>query len=377
MHDDGVSEHSVSAELSRHRRLLAALVEGSDDAIISNSLDGVINFWNPAAERIFGYAAAAAVGQPIAMIVPAELSAQEDQILAQVRRGERVAHLETQRLVKGGARLAVSLTVSPVRDVQGHIIGASQIARDITERKKLEHELYEINRHKDEFVAMLGHELRNPLAPIANGTLLLRRYIAQAPDIGRLCDMFDRQIDTMRRLLDDLLDVSRLNRGTIRFRRQPLDLQPIIASSIETCRPLIERHRHRLTIEMPPEPLRVLGDATRLTQAISNLLNNAAKYTPGGGHIGVSATRTDGHVTLRVYDNGVGIDPALLPHVFDLFVQGDPALGTPQSGLGVGLSLVQSIVVAHSGSIEALSAGRDQGSEFRMRLPVLPDDSSF
>lgn len=372
MHEGG-----ISAEQTRHGTLLAALVEGSEDAIISNSLDGLINFWNPAAERIFGYAAAAAVGKPIAMIVPPELSAQEDQILAQVRRGERVDHLETQRLTKNGGSIAVSLTVSPVRDEQGQIIGASHIARDITEHKRLEHELFEINRHKDEFVAMLGHELRNPLAPIANGTLLLRRYIVQAPDIGRICDMFDRQIDTMRRLLDDLLDVSRLNHGTIRFRRQPLDLQPVIQSAVETCRPIIERQQHRLTVEMPPEPLRVLGDATRLTQAISNLLNNAAKYTPGSGQIGLSATRMNGDVTLSVCDNGMGIDPALLPHIFDLFVQGDPAIGNPQSGLGVGLSLVQNIVSAHGGSIEALSAGRDQGSEFRIKLPALPDDSSF
>ncbi|HEX4378202.1 MAG TPA: PAS domain-containing sensor histidine kinase [Steroidobacteraceae bacterium] len=368
------SEYTSSSE--QHRTLLAALVEGSEDAIVSKSLEGVINFWNPAAERIFGFSAAEAVGQPISIIVPADLSTQEDQILAKVRRGERVDHLETQRLLKDGRRLAVSLTISPVRDAQGQIIGASQIARDITERRRLEHELYESQRHKDEFVAMLGHELRNPLAPIANGTLLLRRYIAEVPDIGRLCDMFDRQIDTMRRLLDDLLDVSRLNRGTIRFRRQPLDLQPIVQSSIETCRPLIERQRHRLSVEMPPEPLRVLGDSMRLTQAISNLLNNAARYTPSDGAIGLIAARVDGHVTLRVCDNGIGIDPSLLPHIFDLFVQGDPAIGNPQSGLGVGLSLVQSIVAAHGGSIEAFSAGRDQGSEFRMKLPALPADGS-
>jgi PAS domain S-box-containing protein len=355
---------------------LAALVDGSDDAIISKSLDGVISSWNPAAERIFGHTAADAIGQSISLIVPPELSEQENQILTRVRNGERVDHLETQRLVKGAGRLHVSLTISPVRDDRGHIVGASQIARDITERKRLEHELYESNRHKDEFVAMLGHELRNPLAPIANGTLLLRRFIAEVPDIGRICDMFDRQIDTMRRLLDDLLDVSRLNRGTIRFKRQPMDLQPIIQSAVETCRPLVERRRHRLSVDLPPQPLRVVGDGVRLTQAITNLLNNAASYTPGGGEIGVSARHSDGHVIVRVHDNGIGIDPSLLPHVFDLFVQGDPGIDHPRSGLGVGLSLVHSIVSGHSGQIEAFSAGRDQGSEFRITLPALPDESA-
>jgi PAS domain S-box-containing protein len=367
----GLSE-STTTELSRYRTHLTALVEGSDDAIISQSLDGVIRSWNPAAERIYGYSASEAIGQPDTLIVPPELTGQALQILAQVRRGERVDHLETTRLVKGGGRRHLSLTISPMRDDDGLVQGASQIGRDITDRKNLEHQLYESNRRKDEFIAMLGHELRNPLAPIANGTLLLRRFIPEVPDIGRICDMFDRQIGTMRRLLEDLLDASRLNRGKIRFVRQALDLQPLIQTAVDGYRPAIERQQHRLSMQLPAQPLRVMGDATRLTQAIANLLSNAVKYTPAGGAIEVIATQLADEVQIQVSDSGIGIDASLLPHIFELFVQGDTGGAHPQSGLGVGLALVHGIVRAHEGRVQAFSPGKDQGAEFRLTLPSLP-----
>jgi PAS domain S-box-containing protein len=245
------------------RALLASLFEGSDTAILSNALDGTINTWNTGAQQIFGFSAHESIGQSILLIVPPALHDQEREILARVQRGERVEHLDTERVAKNGCRVQVCLTISPIRDSGGHIVGASQIARDLTAHKRVENELFETNYRKDEFLAILGHELRNPLAPIANGTLLLRRVMSHHPDVERICDMFDRQIVTMRRLLDDLLDVSRLNQGKIRFTRQPLDLQPLVQAAVEMCRPTIERRRHRLdarsagaaaacTGEMPP-----------------------------------------------------------------------------------------------------------------------------
>jgi len=245
------------------------------------------------------------------------------------------------------------------------------------ESESLEQQLREVDRRKDEFLAMLGHELRNPLAPIANGSLLLRRIGGENPDIARLCDMFDRQISTMRRLLDDLLDVSRLNQGKIRFVRQPLDLQPIVQASIEVCRPNLERQHHHLTVELPPQPLRIMGDSTRLSQAVSNLLNNAIKYTPSGGEIAICAEQHDDEVMIRLRDNGIGIDPAQLPRIFELFAQGDQGAGRPQTGLGVGLALVDRIVRAHGGTIVGNSEGRGKGSEFVLTLPGLSEGDSL
>lgn len=233
--------------------------------------------------------------------------------------------------------------------------------------------MQEATDRRDEFLAMLGHELRNPLAPIANGVVLLRRLNAANPDVARICDMVDRQISSMRRLLDDLLDVTRLHQGKLRFERRPLDLQPVAQSAIEACRPFLERRGQQLNIELPPQPLTVLGDATRLSQAIANLLNNAIKYTPHAGSIVIRARLQDGQVMLSVRDSGIGITPALLPRIFELYVQGDQGAGVPHTGLGIGLALVDSIVQAHGGTIRAFSDGRDQGSEFVLTLPYLEE----
>jgi len=236
-----------------------------------------------------------------------------------------------------------------------------------------EQQMHDATDRRDEFLAMLGHELRNPLAPIANGIVLLRRLNGDNPDVARVCDMVDRQITSMRRLLDDLLDVTRLHQGKLRFERRPLDLQPIVQSAVELCRPYLERRGHQLTVQLPPQPLRILGDATRLSQAIANLLNNAIKYTPHDGSIVIQACQRDAQVMLSVRDSGIGITAALLPKIFELFVQGDHGVGVPHTGLGVGLALVDSIVRAHGGTICAFSDGCVQGSEFVLTLPYLED----
>ena len=362
---------TAARQMSRAQALLAAIVDGSDDAIVSKSLDGIISSWNSGAERLFGYSAAEAIGQPITLIIPSELRDQEREILARLRRGERIEHLETVRIAKDGRRIDISLTVSPVRDHSGTIIGASKVARDISERKRLAALEREASKRKDEFLAMLGHELRNPLAPIANGAVLLRQLAGTEPRLKFLSEMFDRQIGTMRRLLDDLLDVSRITQGKIHFQREPVNICTGHRGGCRDESPIDGGARSRAGDQSRHEPLWVLGDATRLAQAIGNLLNNACKYTPEGGRIALEASLRDGWVELQVRDNGVGIPEALLPQVFDLFVQADQSVRGSVGGLGVGLTLVRGIAREHGGSVSAYSAGLGEGSLFTLRLPPL------
>ena len=359
-----------SEEQAEHTRsLLASIVESSDDAIISKSLDGRITSWNASASRVFGYAAEEAIGQPITMIIPPEHRHEERLILERLGCGERIEHFETVRVAKDGRRIDVSLTISPVRDQRGRVVGASKVARDVSERKRMEEKLREADRRKDEFIAMLGHELRNPLAPIRNVAALLRRTTPEDSASAELCLMLERQVQQMTRLLDDLLDVNRMTRGKIRFQRELLDLATVVQHAVEASGPIIERHGHRLHVDLPAERLQVNGDAARLVQMLTNLLNNAAKYTPEGGRIELSVTRSGAWFEVRVKDNGVGIAPEMLPKVFDLFVQADRSGSDVQEGLGLGLALVRVIAEHHGGVVEAVSAGPGRGSEVIVRLP--------
>jgi PAS domain S-box-containing protein len=508
---------------------LAAIVESSDDAIISKDLRGVITSWNRGAERLFGYAAEEAVGRPVTMLIPPGRLDEEEMILSRVRAGEHVAPYETVRRRKDGAEVAVSLTVSPIRNAAGEIVGASKIARDITARKRAEAErdrlaeavrvseeryrafvaqstegiwrfeverpvsvalpaeeqielfyrhaylaecndamarmygfasseeivgarlgdfmpreeaanvaylrafiasgyrlteaeshefdrdgrpryflnnlvgivengrlvrawgtqrdvtqrrqaeeaLREADRRKDEFLAMLAHELRNPLAPIRNAAQIMKLLGPAEPRLQWARDVIDRQVDHLTRLVDDLLDVSRITRGKVTLQRETLDLSAVITRAVETSRPLIDARRHRLTVSLPSEPVRLEGDLTRLVQVVSNLLNNAAKYTDEGGLIEVEARRETSangageEAVVRVRDTGMGLPADLLPHVFDLFTQADRSLDRSQGGLGIGLTLVRQLVEMHGGRVEARSDGPGRGSEFEVRLPAL------
>jgi signal transduction histidine kinase len=225
------------------------------------------------------------------------------------------------------------------------------------------------DRRKDEFLATLAHELRNPLAPIRNALNLLRLSGAAQPS-GGIWEMMDRQVDHMVRLVDDLMEVSRITRGKIELRKERVDLAEVLAAAVETSRPLIDAARHQLTIELPPEALPVEADPVRLAQVFSNLLNNAVRYTDPGGRIGIVATREDGAALIRVTDTGIGISAEALPRVFDMFVQANARDSRAQSGLGIGLTLVRSLVEMHGGSVAARSAGVGRGSEFLVRLPL-------
>jgi PAS domain S-box-containing protein len=536
-----VTEARRATEL-QHR--LSAIVESSDDAIISKNLDSIIVSWNKAAERLYGYTAEEVIGKPLAILVPPDHPDELPDIMERLKRGERISHFETQRVRKDGTRVDVSLTISPVRRADGKIIGASKIARDVTARKQAEQRtrfladasaalaeltdyestlrkvaslavpffadwcavdmlagdsslrrlavthldpakeelvrelerlypdgasdghgimqvvrrgnpewaleisdslvtasahddqylsllrksglksyicvplksrtrvlgtltfvmaesgrvydiddvraaedladraviaienahllatLKESDRRKDEFLAMLAHELRNPLAPIRNAVQLLHLKGPPNPDLQWARDVIDRQVQQMARLVDDLLDVSRITRGKIELRRERVELVAAVNSALETSRPLIKTRGHELTVTLPPEPIHLYADPTRLAQVLSNLLNNAAKYTDEGGRIWLTVERQNDQVLVRVKDTGIGIPTEMLAHIFEIFSQVDRSLERSEGGLGIGLTLVKRLVEMHGGTVEALSAGPGTGSEFVLRIPV-------
>ena len=244
---------------------------------------------------------------------------------------------------------------------------------EIAERARVELALKEADRHKDEFLAMLAHELRNPLAPIYNAVQLMRRKPLEDPQLAWSRDVIERQIAHLSRLVDDLLDVSRITRGKINLAKESLEVNSLIERAVETTHPLITERSHDLVVEVPDEPLKVLGDPTRLTQALGNVLSNAAKYTERGGRIAILVRRDGAEVAIRVSDTGEGIPADLLPVIFNLFTQLDRTSGHAQGGLGIGLALVRRLVEMHGGSVTAHSEGVGKGSEFVIRLPVHND----
>jgi len=367
------------------RAHLAAIVECSDDAIVSKTLEGIIRSWNRAAEGLFGYSAEEAVGQPITLIIPPERVQEEQEILEKLRRGERIDHFETVRVGKSGRCIDVALTISPVRNAEGVIVGASKIARDISERKaseqaqqrtigelkRAEEALREADRRKDEFLAVLAHELRNPLAPIRYAVALAKKDGARLTERRLQAQgIIERQVEHMSRLLDDLLDVSRITRGTLVLRRSSVDLATIVAAAQEAARPLIEERGHTLAVTLPQEALRLMADPVRLAQILANILINAAKYTDSGGRIALEARQEGGEVVVVIRDNGMGISGDMMPRVFTLFAQASPAIERSEGGLGIGLALVRGLVELHGGSVRAHSRGVGQGSEFVVRLPI-------
>ena len=482
-------------------RLLAAIVESSDDAIISKSLDGIIRTWNAAAHRLFGYSAEAAVGRHISLVIPPDRIAEEDLIIARLKAGQRVEHFETERVRSDGKRLWVSLTISPLKDDSGTVVGASKIVRDVTyqreadaerekfvtlvenstdfigicdlegiptyvnraglamvglddidaarrtpigefffpedrstvldrflptvakeghgeieirfrhfrtgaamwmsykvlrlddvagrpiayatvsqnvtERKRLEDELRtlaadlsEVDRRKDEFLATLSHELRNPLAPMRNMLEVLRRAGDSGGSLPRAVDTMERQLGQLVRLVDDLLDLSRVTHNRIELRRAPVELAAVLRQAVHSSQPMADEAGHHVRWELPAEPVYLDADAMRLAQVFGNLVNNACKYTPPGGTITVSAKRDGEDAIVTVADTGIGIASDKLESIFDMFSQIDRSLERSQGGLGIGLTLVKRLVEMHGGSVVAASAGEGRGSTFVVRLPT-------
>jgi PAS domain S-box-containing protein len=352
------------------RSWLAAIVESSDDAIVSKDLNSIIRSWNSGAERLFGYSAEEAIGRSVTMLMPPDREDEEQGILEKIRRGDRVDHYQTIRRRKDGKLLDISLTVSPIRDEEGVIIGASKIARDIGDQKRFERALLEADRQKNEFLATLAHELRNPLAPIRNSLHIMRLMRGGNSPPDRVQEMLDRQVTHMVRLVDDLLEISRVTMGKIDLRLESVDIGAVIQSAIETSKPVIDAADHTLTVELPESPIIVDGDAVRLSQVVANLLNNAAKYTHPGGKIWVTATRIGDHVEISVCDNGIGLLPEQMPGILEMFTRTEQGKLHSQEGLGIGLALAKRLVEMHGGHIEVESPGVDRGSKFTVWLPV-------
>lgn len=526
-----------AAERLTATRLLASIVESSDDAIVSKTLDGTIRTWNAGACRLFGYSAEEAVGRHISLIIPPDRLSEEEAILRELCAGRRIEHFDTVRVRRDGSLLDVSLTISPIRDERGHVVGASKIARDIGERKRAEaafqsqnerlrmlsesatsllatddvdamlqglvarfgpflgvdsysnylvndegdelrlvssmgvpdevvsnlrqlafgqaisgmvalrrqpiyapriqqsddpqaqfakalgiracicnplmsenlllgtlsfasrsrdqfepdelnllatisqyvgiayerlrllNKLRDADRRKDEFLATLAHELRNPLAPLRNMLEVMKRSSGDDALVMQARDTMERQLKQLVRLVDDLLDISRISQNRLDLRFDSVDLAAVIQQAVEATRPLLEQSEHQLHISVPNEPFYVRADGVRLTQVLSNLLNNACKYTDPKGTIWLTAEKDGTDAVLSVRDTGVGIAADRLNDVFGMFEQIDPSLERSQGGLGIGLTLVKRIVELHGGTIVAASEGPGHGSRFVVRLP--------
>jgi PAS domain S-box-containing protein len=380
---NNISWHENSAQGAQSR--LAAIIESSEDAIISMTLEGVIRTWNAGAERTFGYTPVEAIGKHISILIPQERLDEETEILGKIKRGERIEHFETIRVRKDGVRINVSLTVSPVKSSLGEIVGASKIARDITGRKQLESEretLLESERAarteaekasqiKDDFLTTLSHELRTPLNAIVGWSQILSPE-SDRDELTEGLDAIRRNGFAQTRLIEDLLDMSRIVSGKVRLDVQSLDLSSVINAAIDTVRPAADAKGIKIRKVLDPVVGMVSGDPTRLQQVVWNLLTNAIKFTPKEGKVGVILERINSHVELTIHDSGVGIRPEHLPVIFDRFRQVDSSTTRSYGGLGLGLAIVKQLVELHGGSVHAKSGGEGQGSTFVIHLPVSP-----
>jgi PAS domain S-box-containing protein len=351
-------------EADRARGVLASIVESSDDAIVSKSLEGLVTSWNQGAQRLFGWTPEEMVGASILRIIPPELHEEEYRILARIRQGERIEHFDTVRVAKDGRRVDVSITISPVRDAAGNVIGASKIARDVTERSVAQ-------RRKDEFLAILAHELRNPLAPVRYAIAMLRQDGISGEQRARSQAILERQTEHMARLLDDLLDVSRISAGKVELKKSTVELRPLAMNAVDAVRGMMQERSHRLDVELSAEPMWLDADPVRISQILVNLLTNAAKYTDPGGHVELATVREGDEAVIRVTDNGMGFDPPVKERLFTLFTQLEPVLNRSAGGLGIGLALVREFVERHGGTVEAYSEGRGKGAQFAVRLPCV------
>jgi PAS domain S-box-containing protein len=370
--------------LENDRGRLAAIVESSDDAIVSKTVDGIITSWNPGAERMFGWTAEEAVGKHITLIIPEDRHAEEEQVLAKIRRGERVEHFETVRITKDLRLLNISLTVSPVRDAAGRIIGASKIARDITERRRLENERDLLlvreraareeaeasNRTKDQLLATVSHELRTPLNSLLGYAKMLQDNQLDVTGQKHAIDVIVRNATTQAQLVDDLLDLSRVVTGRMRLTFELCDLTTLVDEAVDSLRPAADAKGVALQSVLAADVGRIRCAADRIRQVVWNLVMNAIKFTPSGGHIDISLVRSGRDVRLVVSDTGVGISREMLPYIFEPFRQEDSTSTRAHSGLGLGLALVKTLVELHGGEVHAESAGKGQGASFTVTIPV-------
>lgn len=355
----------------------AAIFEHLSDAIVITDLKGNITDFNVGGERMLGYRTHEILGRPVAMFHPPEdaLRIRREALAALATDGTWRSELTFVR--RDGTRGVCETVVKPLANARGDIYGAVSVNRDITERRRAEQQLQHLNlelskadRRKDEFLATLAHELRNPLAPMRNVLEILRLKDFADPQLSWSRDVFDRQLQHMTHLVDDLLEVSRITQGKLELRKQRLELARAMQAAMEAARPTVQASSHHLSVTLPREPLYLDADPTRLAQMILNLLNNAAKYTPPGGDISLAAERDGDEAVITVRDSGIGIPSEHLTSVFEMFSQLAPALERSQGGLGIGLALVRGLAELHGGTVAAFSGGPGNGSEFVIRLPL-------
>jgi len=318
-----VRDLSARQRAERDMLRLAAIVDWSEDAIISKDLNGIVQTWNPAATRMFGYTADEMIGRSITTIIPPNRLSEEDTVLSLIRSGRPVEHFDTIRQRKDGSFVDVSLSVSPIKTAAGAIIGASKIARDITIQRQLAKDAEDANRVKDEFLATLSHELRTPLNAVLGYTRMLRTGNLGADRQERAIDVIERNASLLHQLVSDVLDVSGIVTGKMRVEGAPCDLSTIVRAACDSVLPAFEAKGVPIGVMLPPEPVIVHCDKDRMQQVFWNLLANAVKFTPRGGRVTVGVATDDGMAQTSVSDTGVGITPDALPHVFQRFWQGD------------------------------------------------------
>ena len=365
----------VKASDERSRRL-AAVVQDSNDAMTVFDLTGRLLAWNRAATILYGYTEDEALGMSVSAMLPAGARQDHLDFIRNAAHHEALHAYEAQRVAKDGRVINIWITLSILSDGQGNAMSVATTERELTDRslsnaqlRERAERLAQADRRKNEFLAMLGHELRNPLAALCSAGELLASETTDAPQKAWAAGMVQRQGRAMTQLVNEMLDLSRITNGSIDLHRQAVTLKTVVQSAIEVCRPIVDERHHTLSVSLPDEPVMMYVDSTRLSQVIENIVINAAKYTPPGGTISLTATRTGNRLSLRIKDNGRGIPQSMLSTLFDMFVQGPVSSGQLQSGLGVGLSVVRRLVELHGGSVQAVSDGKT-GSEFIVDLPL-------
>lgn len=365
-------ERNAGALRESELRFRTLVEQVKDYAIFMIDLDGRATSWNEGVLRVLGFTETEFIGLEVArnIFTPHDQAAGVPQ--AELDQAARNGSASNDRWMmrSNGKHFWASGITSALYDPQGGHIGYTKVMRDLTRNKEAEDALKEADRRKNEFLATLAHELRNPLAPIRNSMHILQMTAGDNSTINNVCSMLERQVDQLVRLVDDLLEVSRITRGKIELRKEEVDLAAVVRSAVETSRPVIDAANHQLNVTLPELPVTVWGDAVRLSQVLSNLLNNAAKYTNERGEIGLKVAVEGGQAVISVRDNGIGIPEHMLSNVFEMFMQVDRTIKRAQGGLGIGLTLVKSLVELHGGTVGVHSDPSERGSEFVVRLPI-------
>lgn len=365
------SDGLTSAGGESKEQLMRLIENVKDYAIFMLDPRGHVTTWNQGAERLKGYTAEEIIGKHFSRFYPADAIAQGKPDF-ELRQAMAAGYVEDEswRIRKDGTRFWANVVITALFDKERKLLGFGKITRDLTERKKME-ALREADRRKNEFLALLGHELRTPLAALHSALNVMALPEASEQDIQEVRKIAERQVQQMTRLTDDLLDTVRISQGKMELRKKVIDVAEFIERAVDSSRSSVEGRQHQLTVSIPMRPLLIKGDPTRMEQVVTNLLNNATKYTETGGQIRVNAEKVGTQVVIKFRDSGIGIDPEALPYIFDLFVQPVRRVDRSGAGLGLGLALVKKIVDLHGGTVEASSAGVGQGSEFVVCLPCV------